>query len=96
VSKPSYIDFKLEGYPWKRDIDYRKHPELYQVGKGEQGVLICELYKSEIGRYWRFKTEAIARESSEHIFGQFLRFLELDDFVGADMARKFLQMGTRS
>ena len=83
------LDFKT--------IDFRLHPELYRVCKGEQGVLLVEPYKSEILPYWRFKTPDIARESSEKIYDMFLAYLEQDDFVGADMARKFLQMGyTRS
>ncbi|MDQ1096844.1 MULTISPECIES: DUF4385 domain-containing protein [Chryseobacterium] len=91
--RPSYLNFNAADYPWKPDIDYRLHPELYRVGKGEQGVLICEPYKSEIGQYWRFKTVPIAEESSREIFSLFLDYLERDDFVGADMARKYLQMG---
>lgn len=80
-----------------QNIDFRQHPELYRVGKGEQGVLLVEPYKSEILPYWRFKHPDIARESSEKIYEMFLAYLEQDDFVGADMARKFLQMGyTRS
>lgn len=80
-----------------QNIDFREHPELYRVGKGEQGVLLVEPYKSEILPYWRFKTPDIARESSQKIYEIFLGYLEEDDFVGADMARKFLQMGyTRS
>ncbi|MBG1240604.1 DUF4385 domain-containing protein [Nostoc sp. NZL] len=80
-----------------KNIDFRQHPELYRVGKGEQGVLLVEPYKSEILPYWRFKTPDIARESSEKIYEMFLIYLEQDDFVGADMARKFIQMGyTRS
>ena len=80
-----------------KNIDFRQHPELYRVGKGEQGVLLVEPYKSEILPYWRFKTPDIARESSEKIYEIFLDYLEKDDFVGADMARKFIQMGyTRS
>ncbi len=95
--KPSYLNFSHSDYPWKSDIDYRKHPELYLVGKGEQGVLICEPYKSEIGQYWRFKNEAAALESSAIIFEKFEDYLGKNDFVGADMARKYLQMGfTRS
>lgn len=83
------LDFKT--------LDFRQHPELYQVGKGEQGVLLVEPYKSEILPHWRFKTPDIARDSSEKIYAMFLDYLEQDDFVGADMARKFLQMGyTRS
>ncbi|MBD2435629.1 DUF4385 domain-containing protein [Nostoc sp. FACHB-110] len=78
-------------------IDFRQHPELYRVGKGEQGVLLVEPYKSEILPYWRFKTPEIAKESSEKIYALFLDYLEQEDFVGADMARKFIQMGyTRS
>lgn len=66
MNKPIYLNFDQERYPWKPGIDYRRHPELYRVGKGEQGVLICELYKSEIGRYWRFKTEVIAKERKHY------------------------------
>ena len=74
-------------------LDLRKHPELYAIGKGEQGVLSVEPYKSEILPYWRFKNREVARESSEKIYGLFEEYLDKDDFVGADMARKFLQMG---
>jgi len=60
-------------------------------------VLLLEPYKSEILPYWRFKTPEIARHSSDKIYEMFLKYLQQDDLVGADMARKFLQMGyTRS
>ncbi|WP_394581493.1 DUF4385 domain-containing protein [Cytobacillus firmus] len=74
-------------------IDFRKNPELYRVGRGEQGVLLVEPYKSEILKHWRFKTPEIAEESSDKIYQMFLDYKEKDDFVGMDMARKFLQMG---
>ena len=83
------LDFKT--------IDFREHPELYRVGKGEQGVLLVEPYKSEILPHWRFKTPAIAQKSANKIYRMFLEYKAQDDFVGMDMARKFLQMGyTRS
>jgi Domain of unknown function (DUF4385) len=83
------VDFKT--------IDFREHPELYRVGKGEQGVLLVEPYKGEILPFWRFKTSEIARESSSKIYALFLDYIDREDFVGADMVRKFLQMGyTRS
>ncbi len=91
--RPSYLDFDKPSYAWKPEIDYRRHPELYRVGKGEQGVLIVEPYKSELVPLWRFKTPDIAETSSKAIFAMFERYLADDDFVGADMARKFLQMG---
>jgi Domain of unknown function (DUF4385) len=83
------IDFKT--------IDFRQQPELYSVGKGEQGVLLVQPYKSEILPYWRFKTPDIARQSAQKIYDLFLAYKAQTDFVGMDMARKFLQMGyTRS
>ncbi|AKD02816.1 DUF4385 domain-containing protein [Pontibacter korlensis] len=79
------------------NINFREQPSLYRVGKGEQGVLLVEPYKSEILPHWRFKTPEVATESSEKIYSLFLQYLEQNDFIGADMARKFLQMGyTRS
>lgn len=90
---PSYLNFDNTTYVWKNTIDYRAQPELYKVGKGEQGVLICQPYKGEILPFWRFKTPEIATESSEKIYELFLAYLKNDEFVGADMARKFLQMG---
>ncbi|RAJ94396.1 uncharacterized protein DUF4385 [Larkinella arboricola] len=80
-----------------RELNLREQPELYRVGKGEQGVLLVQPYKSEILPHWRFKTPEIARESSEKIYELFLDYKKKEDFIGMDMARKFLQMGvTRS
>ncbi len=82
---------------WNPDIDYRSNPKLYEIGRGQQGVLICEPYKSEICRFWRFKTPNEAKISSEKILKMFYTYLEQGDFVGADMSKKFLHMGfTRS
>lgn len=74
-------------------IDFRKNPEMYRIGRGEQGVLLVEPYKSEILPFWKFANEEKAKLSAEKIYHMFLNYLAQDDFVGADMARKFLQMG---
>ncbi|EEL4212283.1 DUF4385 domain-containing protein [Salmonella enterica] len=74
-------------------IDFRQQPELYQVGRGEQGVLLDEPYKSEILPFWRYKDEASAMKSAEQIYQLFEAYRQQDDFVGMDMARKFIQMG---
>ncbi|EBX5569610.1 DUF4385 domain-containing protein [Salmonella enterica subsp. enterica serovar Kuessel] len=74
-------------------IDFRQQPELYQVGRGEQGVLLVEPYKSEILPFWRYKDEASARKSAKQIYQLFEAYRQQDDFVGMDMARKFIQMG---
>lgn len=87
-------------FNYERDfktLDFRAQPEEYQIGIGEQGVLLVEPYKSEILPHWRFATPELARVSSETIYAMFLQYKADDDFIGMDMARKFLQMGyTRS
>ena len=73
------------------NMDFRNNPEFYQVGRGGKGVLLVESYKNEILPYWRFKTPEIAKESSEKIALIFEEYRKQDDFVGMDMARKFIQ-----
>lgn len=85
-AKTTYVD----AY---RGIDFRAQPELYRVGRGEEGVLIAEPYKSELLPLWRFRTPEIARESSQALLEAFMKYREERDFVGMDMARKYLQMG---
>src|ERR671916_987877 len=83
-------------YPYD-GVDLRKHPEAYRVGRGEQGVFHAEPYKGELLPLWSFKTEEAARGSAEAIYERFLGYRDEEDFVGMDVARKFLQMGyTRS
>jgi hypothetical protein len=74
-------------------VDLREHPEKYRVGRGEQGVFHAEPYKGELLPLWTFKTEEVARRSSEEIFAKFREYKAQGDFVGMDVARKYLQMG---
>src|SRR5215218_4645598 len=84
------------GYSY-RGVDLREYPEEYRIGRGEQGVFHAEPYKGELLPLWRFKDEEAARESSGAIFQKFCEYRSEDDFVGMDVARKYLQMGwTRS
>ena len=97
MKEPSYVSFEAKKYPYSREIDYSKQPLLYELGRGQQGVLICEPYKSHLYPLWKFRTEEIAKESAEKIFQRFKEYLLDEDFVGADMAKKYLHMGfTRS
>jgi Domain of unknown function (DUF4385) len=83
-------------YPYE-GVDLREHPEAYRIGRGEQGVFHAEPYKSELLPLWGFKDAAVAKESADGIYERFLRYKKEGDFVGMDVARKYLQMGyTRS
>lgn len=88
MTRPAF-DYSLD---FER-TDFRRHPELYRIGRGEQGVLLVEPYKGEILPHWRFRTAAEAKKSSTTIYRMFQAYLKAGDFPGSDMARKFLQMG---
>ena len=82
------------------ELDYKQldftDPEtrkLYRIGRGEQGVLLVRPYTDDICAHWRFVDEAAARNSSATIYKMFLGFKTKGDFIGMDMARKFLEMG---
>ena len=81
------------------DLDFtdKETRQLYRIGRGEQGVLLVRPYTNLICAHWRFKTPKIALWSAHTIFDMYLDYLEVEDFIGMDMCRKFLEMGfTRS
>ena len=85
------FDYELD---YKRlDFTDEETRKLYRIGRGEQGVLLVRPYTNDICAHWRFKEPEIAVESSNHIFGMYLDYRDAKDFIGMDMARKFLEMG---
>ena len=96
-NKPTYVGFEQDKYHWKPDVYYKQNPLEYRIGRGQQGVLICQPYKNELYPLWRFKPPEKAQQSCDDIYNKFIQYLNDDDFVGADMAKKYLHMGfTRS
>ena len=82
------------------ELDYKQldftDPEirkLYRIGRGEQGVLLVRPYTNDICAHWRFVDETTARKSSSKIYSMYLNYKDSGDFIGMDMARKFLEMG---
>jgi len=73
-------------------VEDRELRMSYRIGRGEQGVLTFEPYKSAILPSWRFKTPDIARKSSQDLWERFEQYDRDGDFVGMDMTRKFIQM----
>ena len=66
---------------------------LYRIGRGEQGVLLVRPYTNDICAHWRFVNETAANKSSNKIYQMFCDYKSRKDFIGMDMARKFLEMG---
>ncbi|OAQ98536.1 hypothetical protein LLEC1_02771 [Akanthomyces lecanii] len=65
----------------------------YRIGRGEQGVFHHEPYKSALLPLWRFRTVPLAEQSAADLWARFEAYGAQHDFVGMDMARKYIQMG---
>ena len=74
-------------------IDLRARPECYVIGRGEYGLFHAEPYRSELLPHWAFRTPEVAAESIERLRERFEAYAAADDFVGMDVARKYIQMG---
>ena len=85
------FDYKLD-YK-KLDFTDREVRKLYRIGRGEQGVLLVRPYTNDICKFWKFKTPKIAVKSAVQIYSMYADYRALNDFVGMDMCRKFLEMG---
>ena len=81
------LDYKALDFT---DTETRK---LYRIGRGEQGVLLVRPYTDDICAHWRFVDEETATTSSNKIYEMFCEYKRRNDFIGMDMARKFLEMG---
>ena len=79
--------------PTEYDLDFRERPACYKYQSGEQGVFKVQPYKGELLPLWKYKDKEAAETSSEAIWEKYEAYKKEEDFVGMDMARKFLQMG---
>ena len=75
------------------DFSLPENRKLYRIGRGEQGVLLVRPYTNDICAHWRFVDVSTAHKSSTKIYEMFLDYKRQKDFIGMDMARKFLEMG---
>jgi hypothetical protein len=75
------------------DVDFREHPEEYEIGRGEQGAFKIQPYKGELLPLWGIADLDAAEEGADAIYEQYREYRERREFPGMDMARKYLQMG---
>jgi len=83
----------LTGDDPEYETNFRKNPEEYEVSRGCEGVFKVQPHKDELLPLWSYEDEKVAKESADDILRLFREYLEQNDFVGADMARKYLRMG---
>ena len=75
------------------DVDFRENPERYEIGRGEEGVFKVQPYKDELLELWGFADRSSADAGGEAIYEKYREYRAREEFVGMDMARKYLQMG---
>lgn len=93
VSSSEFLEIVENASKWKHDINYSKNPLKYEVTNDFGGMYTCEPYKTKLLHAWRFSTPKSAQQSAKKIKIIFLEYLACEDFVGADLARKYLKAG---
>jgi hypothetical protein len=86
-------DVTPDGMQSTSTVDYRRYPQYYRTGAAEQDILNAEPYASELLPYLHFRGERSAYHAAQGMYDTFMRYRDQNDFVGMDMARKFLEMG---
>ena len=74
-------------------VDFREHPERYRSTDDERGVFKIEPYKSELLPLWTISDRESATEAAAAVRDRYREYRDREEFVGMDLARKYLQMG---
>ncbi len=75
------------------DLDFRANPGRYRPTDDEQGVFKIEPYKSELLPLWTIADLEGAAEAAVAIRDRYEEYRDREEFVGMDLARKYLRMG---
>lgn len=74
-------------------INYYKNPEYYIYTKYDNEALLIQPYSEKIVLLYNNKE---SNNSCLQIFNLFNNYITNNDFIGADVCRKFIQLGTKS
>jgi hypothetical protein len=75
------------------DLDFRAHPGRYRPTDDERGVFKIEPYKSELLGLWGIADLEAAEDGATAIEQRYREYRDREEFVGMDLARKYLRMG---
>ena len=85
------FDYELD----YKQLDFHRcrDSQTLSYWKGRTRSAIGTPYTNDICAHWRFVDEPTARKSADKIYSMYLNYKDNRDFIGMDMARKFLEMG---
>lgn len=78
------------------NLNFKKEPSFYRVGTEETGIHVVEPYASLILKQFAVDTLGETKKTVIHVEHLFKTFKEENDFIGMDMARKYLQLGAKT
>jgi hypothetical protein len=73
------------------NINYKKNPEFYVYTSNITGMLNIEPYKNKLIPLLKYKTLIDFDKNSLILYNYFFEYIKKNDFIGADMVRKYLQ-----
>ena len=77
-------------------IDYNKNPEYYIYTKTDKDAHLISPYNNIIKPMFNTDNNKEAKNSCLKIFNLFNNYIGNNNFIGADVCRKFIQLGTKS
>ena len=78
---------------WNHNTNYQENPFLYTYTEDCSGMYVCNPYKDDLLNLWKFSNKDSALKSAKDLYSYFLRMIKENDFVGADLARKYMLAG---
>jgi len=72
-----------------------RNPEQYLFEKSMKDVTTFEPYSSRIMPFFKYDTLDDARESASQILYLFRWYMDQEDYIGADIAKAYLESGYR-
>tara|TARA_R110001583_G_scaffold7985_3_gene38871 strand:+ start:2843 stop:3496 length:654 start_codon:yes stop_codon:yes gene_type:complete len=90
ISESSVNQFKPV---YDSGINYKENPGMYRTTRDSQGVYTVMPYKKDLIKYFSFSSPKSSKESAQKIYELFESYRDKNDFIGMDMARKYLQLG---
>jgi len=94
IESKEFLKIVKEAGKWKHDINYKLKPLLYEVTNDLGGMYVCEPYKTDLLQVWKFKDAQTSKSSASKIKDMFFDYIKKKDFVGADLAKKYLKAGS--
>jgi len=94
INAKDFIDIYNKTNKWKHDINYSVFPLIYEVTEDCGGMYTCEPYKTKLLEVWRFSNIKVSKLSAKAIIEIFEEYVANNDFVGADLAKKYLRAGS--